>query len=138
MPDNLYEVAVDLLTALRALYSIAQHELPVPGHQGSCGPDAGCDGSCVDAANCGAAMAAAFKSIRRAEESLAASRTCDDQWLIRNMAMLLRRASNRLKTIKVTTVKGPQHERLEMAKQIDDFLMRHNLQGSILRKEERG
>jgi hypothetical protein len=49
--------------ALEAIMPLAFNGVPSPSHEGACGPDSGCDGICVDIANCAKVLVQARKAL---------------------------------------------------------------------------
>ena len=67
--DHAAEVA-ELKVSLKEMTEIAEHCAPVPGHEGSCGPESMCDAQCMDAAHCGQAIRKAQRLFERTDQQL--------------------------------------------------------------------
>jgi hypothetical protein len=46
----------DVMEIVSECVAYIEHNLPEPGHLGSCGPEAGCDGICVEIASASALL----------------------------------------------------------------------------------
>lgn len=67
---NLIAAAPQLLEALKQLLPLAHDAVPTRGHEGACGPESGCDATCMDVANCAETLRLAQTAIAKAEGTL--------------------------------------------------------------------
>lgn len=56
---------IELAESLEQVLEIVEHGVPERVHSGACGPEAGCDGVCVELASIGETITRAHKVLKR-------------------------------------------------------------------------